>query len=337
MTVSSPIRFMSPEEIATRDAGAVPHLRFADPSAVFRDRAQRLRQLAAGHPMRDFLLFMAALAEAQQAALGEAREARLPTEASLAEAAREGLAPVGFPRLPLDGGWRDELGSILSALTTVAGLAAEAVARLRDASPEWLDRQAEALLSGVMFRLDLAAAPLLGAALQVHWTRLVARTREAFPELAFGRIADARVCPCCGSRPVASVARIGGEEAGARYLRCGLCQTEWHMVRIQCSRCEGVKDVFYQELEPVADAAQPTVAVPRGAVRAECCGECGHYLKIVDMARDAHVEPVADDLASLALDLLVSESGLTRHGVNLMLVWGDPEAPPGRAEPPGDS
>ena len=62
------------------------------------------------------------------------------------------------------------------------------------------------------------------------------------------------------------------------------------------------------------------------AVQVECCDECGHYLKIVHMEKDPHVEPMADDLASITLDLLVSETGLQRHGVNLMLLFGDPDA-----------
>jgi formate dehydrogenase maturation protein FdhE len=60
------------------------------------------------------------------------------------------------------------------------------------------------------------------------------------------------------------------------------------------------------------------------APRTECCGECGHYLKIVDMGEDARVEPVADDLATGALDLLVSETGLLRHGVHDGLLRGEP-------------
>ena len=59
----------------------------------------------------------------------------------------------------------------------------------------------------------------------------------------------------------------------------------------------------------------------------ETCDTCGHYLKIVHMERDAHVEPVADDLASVTLDLLVSEAGFQRHGVNLLLLFGDPGGP----------
>jgi FdhE protein len=40
-------------------------------------------------------------------------------------------------------------------------------------------------------------------------------------------------------------------------------------------------------------------------------------------------DAVADDLASITLDLLVSESGRQRHGVNLMLLFGDPGGDPG--------
>jgi len=36
------------------------------------------------------------------------------------------------------------------------------------------------------------------------------------------------------------------------------------------------------------------------------------------------IEPVADDLASVALDLLVAEAGKTPTGLNLMLLYGDP-------------
>ena len=59
-------------------------------------------------------------------------------------------------------------------------------------------------------------------------------------------------------------------------------------------------------------------------MRAECCDECGHYLKILSMEQDPEVEPVADDLATVALDLLLAQAGGTSAGVNLMLLYGDP-------------
>ena len=62
-------------------------------------------------------------------------------------------------------------------------------------------------------------------------------------------------------------------------------------------------------------------------VQAEACSECGHYLKLVHADRDVMAEPVADDLATLTLDLLVAETGLQRHGVNLLLLFGESEEP----------
>jgi len=326
MSVSSTVKFLSPEEIAARKVGEAAQLKFADPAFVFRDRALRLRQLAAGHPMRDFLVFMADVADAQHTVLAAPRTVKLPTQDFLAEAARAGTPALEFPRWSLDEAWREDLQDLLAALAARVGQGAarEVITGLQSAGASHLDQQAERLLSGIMLGLDLAAAPLIGAALQVYWARLVHRTQAAFPDLAFGPIDNARVCPCCGGQPVASVARIGGDDAGSRYLHCSLCQTGWHMVRIKCAHCESTKDISYQELEPAEGAEQPTYQVPKGAVRAECCGECGHYLKIVDMAKDAHVDPVADDLASVALDLLVGETGALRHGLNYLLLWGEP-------------
>ena len=82
-------------------------------------------------------------------------------------------------------------------------------------------------------------------------------------------------------------------------------------------------------------AAKRPAASRNAALQAETCDDCGHYLKIMHTDRDPFVEPVADDLASLTLDLLVSETGYQRHGVNLMLLFGEPDAPPDPPPAPG--
>jgi FdhE protein len=179
-----------------------------------------------------------------------------------------------------------------------------------------------------MLGLDIAAAPLVAAALQTYWTHLVLATQAAGTQrlAPFGRTDDPTRCPCCGSLPTASISRIGADDSGYRYLHCSLCSSQWHMVRIKCSHCQGTKGIHYQSLQPLADdAAAP--GVERSAVQAETCDECRYYLKIVHMERDAHVDPAADDLASVTLDLLVSDAGFQRHGVNLMLLFGDPGGP----------
>ncbi len=210
-------------------------------------------------------------------------------------------------------------------------------------TPLYLERQADALLNGLMTGVDLAAAPLVAAALQVTWTHLLLEVQRQHARLGqpFGRLDDETICPCCGSRPTASIVRSAGDTPGQRYLHCSLCNLQWHMVRIKCSHCLSTKGLAYQALDTLdgdadpADDAQDGAAAraAKAAVQAETCDECDHYLKIVHADRDPFVDPVADDLASLTLDLLVSETGLARHGINLMLLFGEPEAPPDA--PPG--
>jgi FdhE protein len=279
--------------------------------------------------MRDFLLFMAEVARCQHEVLQVYPAVALPDAAALAAASRAGMPPLPATGWQRDAVWRQALRGLLDRLLPrlVGSPARAAVQALRDADDAWLEQQADRLLGGVMLGLDFAAAPLIAAGLQAYWTQLVLATeatRGADRLAPFGRTDDATRCPCCASLPTASVARIGGEAAGYRYLHCALCSVQWHMVRIKCSHCEGTKGIHYQSLQPVgADAA----AASGAAVQAETCDECGHYLKIVYMERDAHVEPVADDLASVTLDLLVAEAGFQRQGVNLMLLFGDPGDP----------
>jgi FdhE protein len=338
MTSSSTQRLLSPEEIAVQAGQQVPFLRLPEITTVFAEREMRLRQRAADHAMRDFLLFMADVAHAQHETLQRYPAVALPDAPALAAASRAGAPPLPATLWPRDPAWRGALSTLLDTLSAkLAGSPARAsVLALRNAEGDWIEQQADKLLNGVMLGLDLAAAAMSGAGLQVYWTHLVDASRrvgDAQGTPAFGRVDDATRCPCCESRPTASVSRIGADSSGYRYLHCSLCSTQWHLVRIKCARCAQTKGIHYQSLKLADDAPGGSMESPSGAgkaaVEAETCDECGHYLKIVHMERDAHVEPVADDLASVTLDLLVSEAGFERHGIDLMLLFGDPDADDG--------
>lgn len=329
-TTSTSQKLLSPEEIAVRAGEQLTFLHLPD-AGVFAARAVRLRQLAEGHAMRDFLLFVAELADAQHRALKAGVAVPAPTEAQVDDAAREGRPLLPADTWARDAVWQSSLRALLRDLAShlADGPARAAALQLADAPGEHLETQAGRLLTGVMLGLDLATAPLIAAGLQLHWVLLAQQTAAAHaggPVAPFGRIDDPTVCPCCGSRPVASVERLGAE--GARYLACGLCATQWHYVRIKCTHCQSTKGISLQNLV-AADAAAPET---QPAVQAECCSECGHYLKLMHPARDNGIEPVADDLATLTLDLLVSEEGQHRHGLNLLLLFGEPDEapPPGR-------
>ncbi len=345
MTSSSPIRVMTPEEIAVNAGPRAAPVKVPEPG-LFAERALRLRQLAEGHAMRDYLLFVAALAQAQHDLFRQARALALPDEVLVNGAMVGGLPPVDAQRHPREAVWREELRSLLGTLSTAAipDPARALVQQLREADDDWLEQQAHALLAGGAPGLDPAAAPLIAAALQLYWTRLVTQLQQRYDRsdqaehvAPFGMIDDPTVCPCCGSRPVASITRVAAEQSGQRFLACSLCGAQWHYVRIKCTHCQGTKGISFQHLVDAEGRKSEAVA-------AECCETCGHYLKQVHMEKDLQVEPLADDLATLTLDLLVGDLGLVRQGFNPMLILGEADAshdgaPPGRAgsgaAPPG--
>ena len=340
--MSATVRVMSAEEIAAKAGGETPFFHWPQRQTLFAERQMRLRQLANGHAMGDFLQFMSELARVQQLALGRFSSVPLPDADALQRAAQAGVPPLPAVDWPRDPAWRAELRHMAADLRGTAPEGVRAALDVIDrCSDDELEAQADCLLTGVMQGLNLATAPVIAAALQVYWTHLVlavqAHGGTGPLNSPFGRTDDITVCPCCGSRPTASITRTSGDTSGQRYLHCSLCSTQWYLERIKCSHCLSIKSVAYQSLQ-VADAPDDDERsrAAQAAVQAETCDDCGHYLKILHGDRDPFADPVADDLASVTLDLLVSEGGLQRHGVNLMLLFGEPDGPTETPpDPPG--
>jgi FdhE protein len=289
-----------------------PRVVLPDARVLFADRAARFLQVANGHPMADYLSLMGALVQAQHETIGRRSAPAIP-EAALAQCRDYGMPPITALSHARDRQWRDDLHDLTVGVSDrpVAKAMVDAVRAMGDAALEAL---ADRILGGTTLDEDAAAVPLIGAALQVYFTRLAA-TLDADLVKDFD---VATVCPVCATRPVASVVRIGGERNNLRYLVCALCSTEWHMTRIKCSACEEEKGVHYLSLT-VGDAEPTANEVGVAAARrAEACDECKSYLKIFYQEKDPQLDPVADDLASLALDLLVDERGFGRSGPNLL-------------------
>jgi FdhE protein len=313
-------KLLTPEEIATRAGSQTPFLRLPGRNEVFAARAQRLRALAPGHAMEGYLLFIAQLADEQQAALDDMPPVSLPDARTLTLAHEHGMPPIDHRMHPRDRAWNDMLRRMVRRIAEGSeGRVAEVARRLEGSRDELYEAQASKLLAGITFGLDAATAPLIGAGLQVYFTHLALTLGEK----EFPPIEATNVCPCCGSRPTASIVRIGGEPSGFRFLHCSLCSTQWHMVRVKCAHCDSTKGISYSRIE--------TPGVQRAVMEAETCDECNHYLKIGFMDRDPNVDPCADDLATLPLDILVGDEGRQPWGVNLMLIHGDPEPPAEKA------
>lgn len=291
-----------------------PRVVLPDPATLFSDRAARFEQVAPGHAMGEYLRLMAALARAQARVIG--RRAAPPVAGAALAASRDyGMPPLGAIGHARQPQWRADLDDIVAAMGAdgaVGAAARDALATLGALDDAAVEAVADRVLAGTTLDADAALVPFVGAALQVYFTRLAASLNVADVE----RSDVATVCPVCASRPVASVVRIGGERNNLRYLCCALCNTEWNMPRILCSSCQQDKGVRYLVLQAEGSAAEGGTDVPR---RAEVCDECRTYLKIFYQEKDPHLDPVADDLASLALDILVDEQGYARSGPNLLL------------------
>ena len=150
-------------------AGEIPFLLLPERSA-FQARAERLSALAEGHALADYLRFLAALARAQHESLSLFRHVSLPDAQQLERCREHGLPPLGTRAWARDPVWREALRRILTQLE--AGALPEAaratIARLKDADDASLERQADALLAGDYAKLDRAAIPFIGAALQAY-------------------------------------------------------------------------------------------------------------------------------------------------------------------------
>lgn len=276
---------------------------------MFGARAERLRHLSRGHALQGYLELLATLVAAQHTAL-QRLEVALPDDAQRA-AARAHRMPVvpaiGWPRAAA---WRAVLDDLLAAVRPgpFPPAVAEACSRLAAAPSGQLEAEADRLLAAEAGIGDPASAPLVMGALQVYWVALASRLT---PE-DVGLPESSGVCPVCGTLPVASIVHTSAPYAGYRYLHCGLCATEWHRVRIECTQCNAVEGIAYHSIEGGS-----------AAIRAETCNACRSYRKIFHQEHAADVDPVADDVASLALDLLLAESGFHRASGNPLL-WQSP-------------
>jgi FdhE protein len=272
---------------------------------LFMRRAERLRLLSKDHSLGDYLAFLALLADAQQAALDRFPTLSLPGPEKQALCRGHGVPLLGARSWPRNPAWREGLTMILRQMDGAASLPAaahEAVASLMTADAAGLEERADRILAGDLVAIPPQELPFVAAALQVYWVRMA----SVLGERAFGRLEEAGVCPVCGSYPTAGVVRSGGTEEGLRYLCCSLCASQWHLVRIKCSTCESTRGIDYYVLEG-----------SNGAVKAESCDDCGSYLKLLYLAKDGRMEVMADDLATLALDMLMDSEGKTRGGPNL--------------------
>jgi FdhE protein len=288
------------------EVSAPPFARLPDPLTLFASRAGRFRALAQGSELAPYLRFLGDLAEAQYRIQDDLPEPELPAADAIARAREFAMPPLDRGRFTPDLAFEATLDRLLPLAQTIEmpPVAATALARVIAADPGARDGMMRALLADSVAVEALAEHVFVAAALQVHFARLASR-------LDAGKLVPVGdgACPACGGPPVSSMV-VGWTGAhGARFCACSLCATLWNYVRIKCTLCGSTKGIGYQEIDGGA-----------GTVKAETCEECHGYLKILHQHKDAALDPIADDVASLGLDLLVREGGYRRGGFNPFLL-----------------
>jgi FdhE protein len=280
------------------------------PASRFAQTESRLRALAGDHPMRDWLLFLAELSKSQHEAIATVEPVEAPSEATIELAVNAQMPPLAADGHHRASTWYVALAHILDATRSMSLPAqARAVATgLRSQTRETVEALADRFLRG-RAPIDEAGAILyVAAALQVYFTMLAAK----IPEGQLRPLPQQGLCPACGSTPSAGLITATGKTPGIRYLYCSLCSTAWNHVRAICITCGDSRHITLEGIE--GDA---------GVVKAETCGACHTYAKMIYQKQDAQADPYGDDLATLGLDLLVADAGWSRHAPNpLVLVGG---------------
>lgn len=291
---------VAPDPTAIGDVSSPPFARVLDPALLFSARSVRFRQLAEVSDLAPYLNFLARLSQAQHDV-----QADLPDPKAFDPAAMKRAREFEMPPLDRDGLGQDE---------TIAGIfdrlfAAAAAIEKPDAATAALERVTKAdfaeriAMGRTIFTSALPADAIaehvfVWAALQVHFARLA----SVLDPKMLAPVADG-LCPACGARPVSSMVVGWPGSHGARFCACSICSTLWHYVRVKCVLCSSTKGITYQEIEGQG-----------GSIKAETCDECGGWTKIFYQDKASETDPVADDVASLGLDLLMREGPYHRGG-----------------------
>lgn len=281
-----------------------PPLLYANPKNLYERRAKRLKQLAEKTPLHDYLDFVSSIVEAQGELLVERPIADYREELNTLLNNHNGVRPLDAKSFQRSAEWRDILLQLIDKLSPHANdTISPTLEWLSKASESELETLADHLLNERYHEVSSNKAVFIWAALSLYWVQLT----QQLPKNTCSEVGEHQHCPVCGSAPVASVIHFGNVQ-GLRYLHCSLCESEWNVVRAKCSNCEQSGKLDYWSLDKA-----------EAEIKAESCGDCGSYLKILYQEKDPYVEAVSDDLASIFLDVEMEEKAFSRSGINPFL------------------
>ncbi|WP_066570148.1 formate dehydrogenase accessory protein FdhE [Snodgrassella sp. CFCC 13594] len=300
----------SPEAIQAKPFFHIPF--WVKPDAqLFATRAARFRALAADDvsDWARYLLLLAKVCEAQQILLDRLPDWTLPEQ-------QGNTLPLATAWLSLNATEIDALYASLHELLEhdLSPTAKLVWGEILAKTPAERQQLAWRVLQQPGTITDRDYAVWVHALMQVVWTRAARQLNEA----DVVESTDESYCPCCGADAVGSVVIGKGELEGVRYLQCSLCNSRWHVVRAKCTFCGNGKGMQLHSVEKAQGALSGAFG--------ECCSSCHGYRKFYQFSKQQYADVVADDLATLALDMLLADEGYQRGGANPFLMSDAPQS-----------
>lgn len=299
------IKIISQLELETLQTNAIirktPEILTPQLKSLFTQRLNRLEQLKMHSDFSDYHQFCFAMTQAQEKITTE-----LPFKPNQAIAPARYFAEEQTAILK----WAIEiyLPRLIEALSQNEALLTDEIratfTQLLQMSAFEKQEKARLLWQKEFDKVNANEALFLWHSMMMVYRQIAAQLKiKALAEFGGHRF----LCPLCHSNPVASVIQKG-QEQGLRYLHCSLCETQWHVPRVQCTYCdnlEGIELVSCEALNP--------------NVKAETCPKCRTYLKIIYLDVAPQLDPVIDDLETWILDREIEQLGFAKSGRNPFL------------------
>ena len=289
--------------------GGVPEAPFVflpNPVTLFQSRRKRFAFLAETSELAPYLKFLADLSALQARLAATLPPVTPPSDESMRKASAGAMPPIDRANLIEDAALWLALDALCEGATELdmpesARLALAAVTASDDTDRKWLLGN---ILSDTVPEESVAPHLFAAAAVQVHLARLAALLDPArLVPVGVG------VCPACGGRPVSSSVTSTPGIDNVRYASCACCATQWNEVRVKCLCCGSTKGISYRSAQ-----------THEATVKAECCRKCSSWVKIFYQMKNPTLDPVADDIGTLGLDILIKDTEFRRAGFNPFLV-----------------
>jgi FdhE protein len=289
---------VSPDPTAIGEVSAPPFSVLPNPSRLFAVRAARLRALAGANALAPYLKFLAGLAEAQHGIIAQLPELHRPDAEQIARARKFQMPPLDRGRVKADPAMMETFDRFFGCLKEIDMPipAADALAALQQKvlpnARRW---------RSTSFRRHCLPRPWPSTSM---WRR---RCRY----ILLGSRVSSTLRPWCRLAMVSARSAAGNPQvpwlsAGWAHMGPAFALASCAaIVRIKCVLCNSTEGIGYQEIHGGL-----------GTVKAETCDKCHGWVKILQQQKDPAIEPIADDVASLGLDLLMREGPYRRGGFN---------------------